>query len=353
MDDPKMKALLELLDQLLYMLEAHGHHDALPPAGRHHVRITLEALAREALEVAEGLKAQAQGQSDQERLQVARREDLLGQALGAIAYERYEEAERILTAALEEFPDHHEYYNHLGLIAWERDDMVRAEHYYAKAAALSLERMPTELVGDWNVTGDRSYLRALEGQALSLYKLGRLEEAAALFTTLACTCVPEYQGCSYLAGEIRHLQGDYAQALKLYGMAPLEPSVLYNRALAHFQLHELEQAAMGFIRAFESNPHICEALLGRPFSPSPELGGYVGSSTYAEEFFGACATLWQGTEGAREFMGRCFEDVSVQHSLWQHQHDHHGLKIPWLDPSPQQLQRVQELAQRVLERLYY
>ncbi|MFU8807240.1 MAG: tetratricopeptide repeat protein, partial [Bradymonadaceae bacterium] len=160
-------------------------------------------------------------------------------------------------------------------------------------------------------------LRSLEGQALSLYRMGRLEDAAEIFETLARQEPADYVGCHYLAGEIHHQMGDLDAAIGHYGRVPVEPAVLYNLGLAHFQRDELEKAADHLIRAFVSNIHIASFLLGRFAYHRSCMPGYLGSEAYAEEFVEACARLWQTAQGGFTFMERCFDHALVQTHLQQ------------------------------------
>lgn len=350
-----MKALLEIVDQLLYMLEANGEHDVIAPEHQREAVVTLEAMAREAVAMAQAIREELDArQADVS--DAARREELLQRGLEAIAHGKFAHAEDVLAAALEEFPDHHEYYNHLGLIAWERDDMTRAQGYYARAASLCLEQMGALDLG-WAHATARSYLRALEGQALCLYRMGQLEHARTLFETLANTCVPDYQGCHYLAGEISHLQGELEDAVICYRRSPVEPSVLYNLALAYFQQHDLSRSAATFIRAFMSNPHVCEALLGRPVTGDGEMlmDGYLSSPSYAREFVEACAPLWTDQVDARAFMARCFEDPMVQRQLRDELRPASFSSYLAAHPNSasEQLAHVHGLALQVLERIMY
>lgn len=367
-----MKALLEILDQLLYLIDQHhasgGELDAvedadmLPVERADQLVPLLEGLAREALALAQAmrldqLKAAHHTSLDQEAL---RREELLQRGLEAIAHGRLEDAEAALEAALEEFPDHDEYYNHLGLIAWERGDMERAERYYAKAAALALSQISAQDMASWSVGKNRGYLRALEGQALCLYRLGRLDDACDLFETLAMTCVPEYQGCHYLAGEIHHMKGRLAKAAQAYLMAPSEPSVLYNLAMVYFCQHELESCATTFLRAFNANRYICEALLERSPCDSYGYHGYLATPMYAQEFMEACWPLWEPQLEALLFMERCYDHPIVQQQLhrrelqeeaqlWALQHVTEGAGAD----STEELRRYRGLAQQLLERLVF
>ncbi len=351
-----MKALLELVDKLLYLIDAHEELKEVSTVPSRELSSLLETLAREAVVMASSIREDLHAREADATL-AARREELLQHALEAIAHGRYDDAEQRLESALQEFPDHHEYYNHLGLIAWERDDMKHAELYYARAAELCLGQMGALDLG-WSQGHNRGYLRALEGRALCLYRMGKLEQAKELFETLASTCVPEYQGCSYLAGEICHALGDYEGAIERYLLSPSEPSVLYNLGLAYFQLHRLEDAAMTMIRAFALNPHVCEVLLERPLVMEPEhsMQGYLTSPMYAEEFMEACGALWKDAYDARAFMERCYDDPQVRQQLVEHVQTHglheqaEHLLVP---PSAEEIQHMQSLAQRVLERMMY
>ncbi|MEM1348984.1 MAG: tetratricopeptide repeat protein, partial [Myxococcota bacterium] len=236
------------------------------------------------------------------------------------------------------------------LVAWERGDMVRAERYYARAADLSLMRS-RNLDPTWADPSHRNYLRALEGRALCLYQLGRFEEAIELFELLGHTSVPDYQGCYYLAGEIYHLTGRLKRAIDCYTRAPVEPSVLYNLALAYYQLDDLERAATAFIRAFASNRFLADALLSRAPTASSPFTGYLSSPMYAEEFLQACRPLWRSASECLEFMERCYDHPLVQHQLWSVAAGQelttdslHGELLP----DTKELQRVHSIAQRVL-----
>ena len=343
-----MKALLELVDQLLYLMEEHDLPDAMETAQQTELKGVLEGMAREAVTLAGAIRQDLSAR-EADAKEAQRREELLQRALEAIAKGYYQDAESTLESALLEFPDHHEYYNHLGLVAWERDDMLRAERYYARAAELSLGQMEALELG-WSVAQNRGYLRALEGRALSLYRLGRLDEALELFYTLAGTCVPDYQGCYYLAGEIHHMRGELDEAITAYRQSPNEPSVLYNLALAEYQSHDLKASAATFIHAFVSNHFICEALLALPFNNDFDtLEGYLASPSYAEEFIEACACIWERCDDARAFMARCYEDPLVQRQL---RDELRLLASPWRGPSTEEVRRVQGLAQRVLDRIF-
>lgn len=358
-----MNALIHLLEQLLETLRAEGdgpdgERAELGPEQARHMRLLLEALMREAQDVAEVLR-QHEAKADVDLDALGRREELLGRALEAIARADWPHAELILRQALDEFPHHHEYLSHLGLIAWERGDMVEAERAYRLAADSALAAWDGE--HGWTSRGGRDYLRAVEGRALCLYQIGELDEACALFETLGCTRASDYQGCHYLAGEIHHFQGRLDDAVRCYGASPVEPSVLYNLALATFERGDLEAATTTLLRAFAANRYICEALLERPLhaDETDYSQGYLGSAAYAQEFIGACAELWHRHHSALVFMQRCFDDPLVRGQLLAvPAHDParatHDGPISWRGqhPSADDLSRFNHLARHLLQRMF-
>ena len=146
----------------------------------------------------------------------------------------------------------------------------------------------------------------MEGKALCLDRLRDYDGALPLFESLADMNSVEYSGCRYLAGEIRHTLGELEAAVQDYQRVPTEPAVLYNLALANFQLGRHEAAATTMIRAFVGNPAIAELLLDRAPSGHVAVPGYLASEDYAFEFTQACAHLWASDDALR-FLERCFD----------------------------------------------
>lgn len=291
-----MKVLLELLGDVRELLSVVESLDDVRPESQDQLRSLLEALTIESVRLLDnGVPA------------IGGREGHFQRALEAISQGRLDEARRILDAAVSQYPRDTELHNHLGLVAWEQgklDDAVR--HYEAAIDA----GFPGEGIVDWYHERNRPFLRALEGKALCLYRLQRYDDALPLFESLADMNSVEYGGCRYLAGEIRHTIGDIAAAARDYERVPTEPAVLYNLALANFQLGRHEAAATTMIRAFVGNPTIAELLLGRTPSKMVSIPGYLGSEGYAEEFVQACQHLWAADDALR-FVERCFDHPLV------------------------------------------
>lgn len=301
-----MKVLLELLGDTCQLLTGLDNLNELRPESRERVQALIHQLHFES-----------------ERLLLAPVEDsaklgrdrILQGGLEALAREDFDRAREIFEAALEEIPGDDEFYGYLGLIAWEQNDLDRAEAAYAQAVQLVFP----EGVEAAKPGAERygAGLRSLEGQALCLYRLKRLDEAVTLFETLAEKEPVDYVGCHYLAGEIYHHLGQLDLAVTHYKRVPVEPAVLYNLGLAHFQRDELEKAAVHLIRGFVSNVHVACFLIGRYGYHRSCMPGYLGSEAYAEEFVDACVPLWQLAQGAFNFLERCFDNALVQSHLLQ------------------------------------
>lgn len=291
-----MKVLLELLADVRQLLSAIGSLDDVRPEGQEKLKVLLESLM---VEIVRLLEADAKLDD--------RREAMFQRALEAISKQRLDEAARILESAVAKYPNDGELHNHLGLVAWEQGDLEAAIAHYDDAMAAAF---PAEGHVDWYHERYRPFLRAMEGRALCLYRLERLKEALPLFEALADMNSVEYGGCRYLAGEIRHTLGDLEAAVKDYERVPAEPAVLYNLALAYFELGRFEDAATTLIKAFVGNTHIAELLMGRPLSHLSDVPGYLASEAYGREFYDACHHLWDSHD-SRRFLERCFDHPLV------------------------------------------
>lgn len=235
-------------------------------------------------------------------------------ALEAISNGEHDRARQVLEEGVMDHPKDFEIVNYLGLVAWEQGDLRGAEVAYQRAIEVVFgDELNREAVDD----GQDPALRAVEGRALALYRLGDLDEALACFEWLGEHFPSNYVGCRYLAGEIYHLRGDIPRAIEWYEQVPVEPAVLYNLGLAMFEAHRLDEAVRTMIRAMVSNVHIASRLLGRYSAQASCTPGYLGSETYAAEFVDACRRLWHRAEGSFHFLERTFDHRKVQAHLEQ------------------------------------
>lgn len=288
---------MDLIADVTKLLAAIEALDDISEESRDDLKALLEELTFESVRVMKTSPTQNN----------ARREVLFQRALEAIAKQRLPQAEEILKAAIESFPNDVELLNHLGLVAWEKGDMDEAAEIYGTAMKAGF---PEEGMVDWFDDSHRPFLRAMEGHALALYQNDKMNEALPLFEALADMNPVDYAGCRYLAGEIRHLTGDIDGAVSDYERVTGEPAVLYNLALGYFQLGNIEKTIATLLRAFASNPFIAQRLLHRRSDSEQTIPGYLASDDYAEEFVSACTELWDET--SVEFMRCCFDHPLVR-----------------------------------------
>ncbi len=299
-----MKVLLELLGDTTRILNGVEGLDDFRPEGRERVRELLQQLRLESTRILE--TADDDVQMDEKR------QVWLRDSLEAITSKEYDTAREALEQAVEEFPEDFEFLNYLGLVCWEQEDLRDAEEAYHRAVRTVLgDRLCTEPVEG----SQDEVLRAVEGRALALYRLGDLDDALTWFQWLGDNYPDSYVGCSYLAGEIHHLRGELDRAIERYEQVPVEPAVLYNRGLAHFQRHELDEAVHHWIRGLVANVHIGSMLLGRQAGRKSCTPGHLGSRGYAKDFVDACLRLWHGADGGLRFLDQCFSHEAVQQHL--------------------------------------
>lgn len=299
-----MKVVLELLGDAGRVLSSVEGLNDFRPESRERVRELLTQLKLEAERV---LECDEEGASES-----SEREDFVQRSLEAISMRHYEEARKVLEEAVSVFPEDFEFLNYLGLVAWEEEDLQGAATAYhcAQEAVFGDQLDPKKVQG-----GEDPALRAVEGRALCLYRMGELEEALKLFRWLGENFPDEYVGCLYLAGEVHHLRGEVREAIDCYRRVPVEPAVLYNLGLAHMEDHDLERAVFTLIRAFVANVHVVSFLLGRYAYRKPCTPGYLGSESYAEEFVNACRRLWHREPGSLAILEACFDHGLVRNHL--------------------------------------
>ncbi|MBN1190796.1 MAG: tetratricopeptide repeat protein, partial [Dehalococcoidales bacterium] len=173
-----------------------------------------------------------------------------------------ETAGRYFFKSIEIDPTFADGYNHLGNIAWRKDDWKQALVLYQKAfesARPEVEKIPE---GDfWLMLETRPYMRALDGLGLTYWKLGNLDESLRIFRQMLQLNPNDNQGVRYLIGPLYHQKGDLEKAISWYQRNGDNPHILFNFGLALFQQNKLQKAAEVLINAIFSNPYIAPFLL--------------------------------------------------------------------------------------------
>jgi tetratricopeptide (TPR) repeat protein len=99
-------------------------------------------------------------------------------------------------------PGHADAWVHVGNVRFEEGYVRQALSLYERGEAAALERMigdPGQYVGPfWGDVDSRPYMRALHGQGLCYYRLGRLEEASRAFKRMLELNPNDNQGARFL-----------------------------------------------------------------------------------------------------------------------------------------------------------
>jgi tetratricopeptide (TPR) repeat protein len=316
-----MNVLLDLLEDATDLLDNLEDVEDLRASTRRRLHGLLRKLITQSSDLVDALEEH--DSTPESSASVDPREARMQRGLAALARDRLDDAREVFQEAVEEDPDDIESLNHLALTCWEADDIEAAADWYGRAMEAGLRRYEHD-AGGGQRRPSHDYIQAIEGRALALYRLGRLDEAASLFEVIIGLPAGKSEGCRYLVGEIRHLQGRPAEAIEWYRTATAEPSVWYNHALALWELERPVDAAEMLIRAFRANRHIGGRLAGEPAPPETQsAAGYVGSAGYADEYMEACRELWNSVE-AGELIDDCWNDTRVQRYLSERSGSEYG-----------------------------
>ncbi|MEZ4712414.1 MAG: hypothetical protein R3A44_34815 [Caldilineaceae bacterium] len=253
----------------------------------------------------EGMMAQLTGQrrggSPLERAQ-----ELMYQA-----WEESNPARRVKLAqqALEISPDCADAY--VLLAEEEADTVEEALHYYEQGVAAGERALGPETFEEgtghfWGLLETRPYMRAREGLAEVLWRLGRTKEAITHFQEMLVLNPNDNQGVRYMLlnlyldtgrdAEARALQKGYEED----GMAEW----LYTRALLAFRKDGAGRQSDKLLRAaLKMNPHVPPYLTARkrlPPAPPPYIG--IGDENEAVSYAARYLQAWRRTKGAVEWL---------------------------------------------------
>lgn len=198
------------------------------------------------------------------------------------------------------------------LLAEEQADTVgRALDLYQQAVkagerALGKRFFAENTVDFWAMLETRPYMRALEGLAGTLWRLGRREEALARYRQMLQLNPSDNQGMRYLLLELLfelERMEDVEALLNEYRNDTLA-DFGYARALTEFQRRGPTAVAVRLLRkALRQNPHVPAYLTRRKRVPGHlpdriELGGESEAAAYAARFL----VPWRRTPGAVDWL---------------------------------------------------
>ncbi len=198
------------------------------------------------------------------------------------------------------------------LLAEEEADTVgRALEYYQKGVEAGQRALSdayfTEHVGHfWGLLETRPYMRALEGQARTLWRMRRGAEAELLYFEMLRLNPGDNQGVRYSLVDLLldlDRDDDVIELLKQY-KGDWTAVWQYTRALLKFRRYGASDKADRALRqALSQNPHVPPYLTGHQRIPNrlPEYMG-LGDEREAVHYAAAHLNHWRRTPGAVEWL---------------------------------------------------
>ena len=232
----------------------------------------------------------------------------------AMMYQAWEEsnpARRVILVheALEVSPDCADAY--VLLAEEEADTVERALRYYEEGVAAGERALDPEIFEEgvghfWGLIETRPYMRAREGLAEVLWRLGRTAEAAQHFREMLVLNPGDNQGVRYTLLNLLVETGadDEARALQKEYEEDAMAEWLYTRALLAFRKSGAGRQTDKLLRvALKMNPHVPQYLTARkrlPAAPPAYIG--FGDENEAISYVGRYLQAWRKTKGAVEWL---------------------------------------------------
>lgn len=232
---------------------------------------------------------------------IARAQEVMHRAFQETSPRRREELAR---QALEISPDCADAYV---LLAEQSHDRKETRELYEQGVAAGERALGQAMFREgaghfWGILETRPYMRARLGLALSLWTMGRREEAVRHLEEMLRLNPNDNQGVRYtLAGFLLALDrdDDLARLLDQYpgeGLAAWK----YTRALLAFRRHGDTSESRALLKAaLKANKHVPAYLLGEKFPPLEQPGYYgIGDENEAVVYIRSFLTGWKSTPGA-------------------------------------------------------
>jgi tetratricopeptide (TPR) repeat protein len=189
----------------------------------------------------------------------------------------------------------------------EAATVAQALEYYRQGVAAGERALGPEYFTEgrgrfWGLLETRPYMRAREGLAHCLWKVGRREESLEHYRALLDLNENDNQGMRYVLAELLLSLDRDDELLALLGRFPDDAAAdwLYTWALAEFRRGGVSDAAERRLReALKWNRHVPAYLLGRKRVPhrQPDYIG-MGDEREATAYAGDFLSHWRRTPGA-------------------------------------------------------
>lgn len=172
--------------------------------------------------------------------------------------------------------------------------------------ALGPQTFRTHVGHFWGLTETRPYMRARQGLAVVLWRLGERRAAAAHLQDMVRLNPNDNQGLRYDLASWLIVLGDDPALEQLFAAYPDEASAqwAYTRALHVYRQHGATPAATKALRAaLRMNPHVPVFLLGvKPFPTNTPGYDRLGDEHEAVVYLREAVDAWLETPGAVEWL---------------------------------------------------
>ena len=212
--------------------------------------------------------------------------------------------------ALEELVVQHPWFidghAHIGNSLFDRREFERAFEAYERGYSLGAAVLPAgfkERIA-WRHLGNRPFLRAAHGVALSQLRLGRRADGISTMEKMLAWNPDDHQGIRLVIGSEYLRAGENDRAMSFFEMETGYPPYRYEMALLLLCLGLHVEAATSLRRGFVENGYIAEVICG---NPHPLPAGIWHGTAWAEpglamEYMLDYGMLWHVTPDAVAFL---------------------------------------------------
>lgn len=225
--------------------------------------------------------------------------------------------EAFLRKCLELSPDFPAARIELADIEFARGDFKKCLQTYRELAATEKSRWKRLSPLWWEDLQTRPYLRALYGEAMTLWHQGKYEKASSLFETLLHTNPKDHQGVRFYLPMLYLLSDRFEEAAEFYQHYQrhypgdfIDPAFYLGWGLVCATFGDEELAKQKYHTAILRNIYIAPILLDLPLPPSNFwMPNERAEPHYAHEFARSFATLWDREAASLRLIREAWEEA--------------------------------------------
>jgi tetratricopeptide (TPR) repeat protein len=197
------------------------------------------------------------------------------------------------------------------LLAEEARSLPEAKQLYEQGVAAGERALGPQTFAEdvgyfWGLIETRPYMRAREGLASCLWRLGERQQAIGHYTDMLRLNPGDNQGIRYILANCLLREGDDSTLAKLLDQYKDDAMAewLYTRALLAYRREGAgKKADAALKKAVAQNKHVPAYLLGKKRLPR-QLPGFIGfgDENEAVSYAAGATTIWQDTSGALDWL---------------------------------------------------